>query len=186
MKGFTLIESLVAITIVAVAVAGPLFTANRAIISAQGARLQLTASHLAQEGIEHIRALRDNEYLIAYKDHGADIGGTAWTIFRNEIELACPTAEGCTVDSDPTLTLGTTAGESIRSCGGTCEPLYLTNGVNKIYTRSIVDAEKQPYTRKVQVVRVSDTDERIVSTVTWFFHDIQSSVEISDHVTPWQ
>ncbi|MDE1919730.1 MAG: prepilin-type N-terminal cleavage/methylation domain-containing protein, partial [Patescibacteria group bacterium] len=49
-KGFTLIEAMVAVTIVTLAVAGPLFTAGRAIIAAQISREQLTASYLAQEG----------------------------------------------------------------------------------------------------------------------------------------
>lgn len=187
MKGFTLVETLVAVTIVAVAVAGPLYSANRAIIAAQGARLQLTAAHLSQEGIEHIHALRDTEYLIAYKAHGADVDGTAWTTFRSEIETACGTA--CTVDSDPTLSVGTLSGESIQPCGGTCGPLYLSQGPSsKIYTQSAAGGagEKTIYTRSIQVFRISDTDERIVSTVSWKFHDIPYSVQISNHLTPWQ
>ena len=47
-KGFTIIEALIAVTIITFAVAGPLYTANRAIVAAQGARLQLVASNLAQ------------------------------------------------------------------------------------------------------------------------------------------
>ena len=64
-RGFTLIETMVAVTILTLAVAGPLMTASRAIVAAQSARDQLTASYLAQEGIEYVRAMRDNEYLAA-------------------------------------------------------------------------------------------------------------------------
>ena len=48
--GFTLIEALVAVAILALAVAGPLYAANRALVAAGIARDRLTASYLAQEG----------------------------------------------------------------------------------------------------------------------------------------
>ena len=79
--GFTLIEAMVAITIVTLAVTGPLFTASRAIVAAQMARQKLTASYLAQEGIEYARAMRDNEYLAAYQAGGTNISTAAWTDF---------------------------------------------------------------------------------------------------------
>ena len=79
MKGFTLIETMVAVTILTLAVAGPMMTANRAIVASQIARSELTASYLAQEGIEYIRAMRDNEYLAVH--NGLDASATAWSHF---------------------------------------------------------------------------------------------------------
>ena len=58
-RGFTLIESLVAVAIVAIAVSGPIYAASRAIITAQVVHDQLVASYLAQEGLEYVHRMRD-------------------------------------------------------------------------------------------------------------------------------
>lgn len=70
---------MVAITILTIAVAGPLYAANRAIVAAEISRDQLTASYLAQEGIEYVRSIRDNKYLEVHT--GADASTVAWTNF---------------------------------------------------------------------------------------------------------
>jgi len=57
--GFTLVETLVAIAILAVGVAGPLVIVSQSITVARLARDQLTAINLAQEAIEFIRHKRD-------------------------------------------------------------------------------------------------------------------------------
>src|SRR3989344_7940392 len=80
-RGFTLIETMIAVTILAFAVAGPLYTANRVVVAAQTARSQLTASYLAQEGIEYMRSMRDKEYLSAYQTGGENVSVAAWTRF---------------------------------------------------------------------------------------------------------
>ena len=57
--GFTLIESLVAITILVTAILGPMTIAATGISSAIYARDQETAFFLAQEGLEYVRNVRD-------------------------------------------------------------------------------------------------------------------------------
>ncbi len=61
MKGFTLIESLVAITILMIAIAGPLTVASKAYHAAFEARDQTIAANLAAEGLEYISNLKDND-----------------------------------------------------------------------------------------------------------------------------
>ncbi len=69
--GFTLIETLVAITILLVAIAGPLAIIAKNISYSAYARDQVTASYLAQEAIEVLRRIRDNDAL-------ANPGSTPW------------------------------------------------------------------------------------------------------------
>ncbi|MEA2715549.1 MAG: hypothetical protein QOG91_577 [Candidatus Parcubacteria bacterium] len=59
--GFTLIESLVAITILMIAIAGPLTVASKAYHAALDARDQTIAGNLAAEGLEYINNLKDND-----------------------------------------------------------------------------------------------------------------------------
>jgi len=62
-KGFTLIETLVAVTLLAVAVVAPMTLTTRSLSTAYYARDQITASYLAQEAIEAVRAVRDGNVL---------------------------------------------------------------------------------------------------------------------------
>jgi len=93
MKGFTLVETMVAITILTLAVTGALFTANTALVAASIARDQLTASYLAQESVEYVRWMRDNEYLVAYTSPTHDTTN-AWNNFLSSLgtgTINCPT-----------------------------------------------------------------------------------------------
>ena len=192
MKGFTLIETMIAVTILAFAVAGPLFTASRVVVSAQTARDQLTASYLAQEGIEYVRAMRDNEYLSSYLAGGTSISEAAWVNFLNGGDRASITAcRTTTCTLDPAREMGSGSGFSLQPCSGdSCGPLYLANG---IYTQriDIANSVKTAFTRTIQVVDIPNTpgeypDKRVVSIVSWSFHGIPRSVTVSDHITPWQ
>ena len=70
--GFTLIETLVAITLLSIAVVAPMSLAARSLGSAIYARDQITAFYLAQEAIEALRSIRDAQILtIAQSTGGA-------------------------------------------------------------------------------------------------------------------
>lgn len=69
-NGFTLIETLVAITVLLLVVIGPITVAQKGIRSAYYANEQVTAVFLAQEAIEAIRELRDANALEVYVGSG--------------------------------------------------------------------------------------------------------------------
>lgn len=62
-SGFSIIEALVAISILTVSIAGPMTIAQRGISTANLAKDQITAFFLAQEVIESIRAQRETNIL---------------------------------------------------------------------------------------------------------------------------
>lgn len=59
-KGFTIVETLVAITVLMIAIAGPLVVASRGLVGASLSKNQMVASYLAQESMEAIKNIRDN------------------------------------------------------------------------------------------------------------------------------
>lgn len=65
-SGFTLVETLVAISILLLVIVGPITIAQKGIRNAYFANEQFTAVFLAQEAIESVRQLRDADGLDAY------------------------------------------------------------------------------------------------------------------------
>lgn len=195
-RGFTLIETLVAVSILALSISGPLFTANRAIVAAENARNQLTASHLAQEGIEYVRWMRDNEYLAAYKTDPSTATTASWAGLLTGGSAAsitpCRTSR-CMLDPAQVMGSGTGSMYSLQPCGDAthpaCTPLYLSNN---IYTEQAVGTIT-PFTRTVQVLDIPGTegtplypDKKVISTVSWSYHSTPYTITITDHLTPWQ
>ena len=192
-KGFTLIETLVAIAIVLLSIVGPLIVADRTLVAAQLSRYQLTASYLAQEGVEYVRAMRDDAYLAEYYAPassvapGSTVSATAWNNFLTSTDaysVAQCTAHTCTLD--PTQSMGSALTPCGSGTAASCTPLYLANG---LYTQqsTVTGAQETPYTRTVQVLTTGASyDVQVVSTVTWDFHGVQYSEKTTDQLTAWQ
>lgn len=194
-RGFTLIETMVAIAILTIAVTGPMVVASRAMVAAEIAQDQLTASYLAQEGIEYVRMMRDDEYLAAYQAGGAGVSTNAWNNFLNGSDSASVTScrfTACMLD--PAQPMGSGSGFSLQPCSGSsCTPLYLAP--TGVYTEQSSSGTATPFTRTIEVINIPKTtdppgnpypDKRIISTVSWKFHGTSYSVTITDHLTPWQ
>src|SRR3972149_102217 len=62
-RGFTLIETLVAISLLSIAIVAPMSLTSQSLTAAYYARDQVTAFNLAQEGLEAVRAFRDGQVL---------------------------------------------------------------------------------------------------------------------------
>lgn len=54
-NGFTVVETLVAVTILMISIAGPLTVANKGLLAAVNAKDQMIASYLAQDAMEYVK-----------------------------------------------------------------------------------------------------------------------------------
>lgn len=99
-QGFTLLETLVAVTILIIGVLGPLSLASRGIADGLFAQNQLTASFLAEEALETLKSRRDGNVLSG-NDPFLNLTGFG----GGEIELNGLTGEvktGCEADGGHT------------------------------------------------------------------------------------
>ncbi|MBI2046287.1 MAG: type II secretion system protein [Parcubacteria group bacterium] len=141
-RGFTLIESLVAITILVTAILGPMTIAANGIALATYARDQATAFFLAQEGLEYIRNLRDSNAL----------SRVDWLVGID----AC-LSNSCFVDSPD---------NTISACSGAC-PIVRYDSATGVYGYD-ASWSGTNFTRTITVTQVVPGEEVIVSsTVAW-------------------
>lgn len=149
-RGFTLIETMVAITLLTVAITAPMTLATQSLSTAYYARDQIAAFHLAQEAIESVRHIRDGNVLYN------SLGFT-------------PTHNLLYTNSDPIPTDGTdfaidTGDDSIISCSGGC-PVLKTNGELFGYSSDSGWTDTK-YTRSVKATFVDALNNEIHVEVT--------------------
>lgn len=70
-RGFTLVETIVALALIITAAMGPMTLAARGIFNAKFSKSKLIALNLAQEGAEIIRHMRDNNVLAGFDWRGS-------------------------------------------------------------------------------------------------------------------
>ena len=161
-KGFTLVETLVAIAILLIAVVGPISLMGNSLSQIYIARDQIVAVNLAQEGIEVVRQIRDSNLLLRWiaGTTGAGYVPPASPDFREGITNNPNCGTGCTLEIGllPALTacgVGCT-GQLYRAPGGT-------------FTHSSAGNEKTQFSRIITSteINLNDNEIRVTSTVTW-------------------
>jgi prepilin-type N-terminal cleavage/methylation domain-containing protein len=113
-RGFTLIETLMAVLLLSLAIAGPLTIASNSLQATLTAKDQDTAFYLAQDGMEYVRWVRDTNTLQCYANN--DCTPSSWLLGLNGTNAGwstgSPTIDGsngdcvsstgaqhCTIDS---------------------------------------------------------------------------------------
>ncbi len=158
MKGFTLIETLVAVTVLTLAVAGPFNALRGALVNSYIARDQLVATSLAQEGIEYVRSVRDANYLAT----------ATWLTGLN----ACQPGP-CVVDT------------ALNTISGTVAPLYIST--SGLYSQANSSGAKVSiYTRTVTITPLAGgTEAKVSVTVSWVTRGTTYSTTVSENIRDW-
>lgn len=134
-KGFTIVEALVAISILVIVISGGFVAVSNSLRNATLSKEQITAFFLAQEGMEAVRYQRDSNGLNS---------GSAWNEGLTTTGAPCLAPRVCYVDAttlpDPTFVF----------CGndwGTC-PVIENNSSNHLYNYS---GDPTPFRREVRI-----------------------------------
>ncbi|MES2953591.1 MAG: prepilin-type N-terminal cleavage/methylation domain-containing protein [Patescibacteria group bacterium] len=160
--GFTLVETLVALTILLIGVVGPLSVAARNVSNSVYIQNSATATFLAQEGVEAIRNLRDNDLL------NSSVPGGRWPTssptFSSCVTLAgAPSTAVCTVDS---------VNRTVATCGSSCTPLARSTSAGLFYQTGCPPGDCSPtvFTRTFTLKQVSSAADHelwLTVTVSW-------------------
>jgi prepilin-type N-terminal cleavage/methylation domain-containing protein len=163
-KGFSLVETLVAITILLTAIGAPMTIAQRSYSDSRIAKNRAVAIFLAQEAIEYVRNVRDTN----------NIQSLYWL---ENLNPECSLPNGCTIDS-------TTVFPTVSPCPGDCPVLRFDNingyyGYNPLYDETI-------FVRKVIISEVvALTEASIVVEISWDDGRITSSYRVTENLLDW-
>ena len=167
-KGFTIVESLVAITILVAAVIGTSSAIQTGISSYIMSKEQITAFYLAQEGFEQIKNIRDQN----------NLEGRFWLagLAEHPEYDPCTFGEKCMVSPVESTTA--------TRCAGSCPVLRQDPdegffGYNSDWTPTI-------YRREIELESVNQYEIAATVTVTWSKGLINRSFKARENILNWQ
>lgn len=161
-RGFSLIEVVVSATIFIVAMFGVTALISLNIANAALLRNRLIAANLAQEGIEIVRNIRDNNFLApddppVLWDQNLDEGD--WRVDYASQNLTV-------LETNP--------------------PLYFHSG-SGLYDYSSVDGTLSVFSRRINIEKINDNEIRAKSIVTWRERNKDMApLEVEDHLFNWK
>ena len=160
-KGFTLIETFVAITILLIAMTGPLYLVTKGLATSKMAKGQITSMYLAQEAIEYIRNIRDGNIL----------NGVGWLSSLNDC-----IGQKCKIDSPA---------RQISSCSsGTCVNLKY-NSTSHLY--GYTSGENSRFKREIEITEISSNKEfEIIVNMFWSDGPNTRQFTVKERLMNWQ
>lgn len=164
-RGFTLVEALVAITVLTLALGGPMALATKSIKDSLASRNKVTAFYLAQEVLEYVRNVRDSNFLYQICNSQASPPPSCVTSLVSWLDGLnnCFGSNGCYVG---VVDNGIPASCSIGGC-----PVMKFTGTNYTYNGST----NSIFTRTMRITNptggsldpATENEAKITVTVTW-------------------
>ncbi len=169
-NGFTLIEALVAISILIIGILNGFILVTRALYNVAVIQDRLTASFLAQEGIELVRNIRDTNFIKILQG-----GSVSW---RQGL-LDSSSGRCYIIDNN----LGTRQGIELKetNCDNSSPLKY--DSINKIFTYQ--SGNDSVFHREIKIETISPNEIRILCTVKWRSKNMNFSLTVEDHLFNW-
>jgi prepilin-type N-terminal cleavage/methylation domain-containing protein len=173
--GFTLIETLVAISILLVSVVTPLVGVSQSITASILARDEITAFYLAQDAIEYIRNIRDSNTIAMRTDPNVE-----WD--DNLLGVSCTTTAPCVIN--------TVDDTGITPHGGSNSNHYLKydedDGVYVPLALTESPADASPFWRTVIIEGLDDHEIKVRVVVGWKSQSGEKTFEAEENLFNWQ
>ena len=190
-RGFTLIETLIAIFILTLTVGGMLQLAASGFYSVRYARNQLVADSLLQESLEYFHNSRDTsvqngvDWQSWVSSFNVDSSGNQ---VQGSAGQGCFSSNGCTVDPYATS-------PRIKACSSNCEGIifYSSNDLygyrNSTYPsqngQTLTNATATTYVRTITLQQLSPDQVSVTARVQWLNGQAQKSTTQSILLTRW-
>jgi len=158
-SGFTLLETLAAVSVLTMAVTGPLSLAYFSIRSASVSQNQFTAFFLAQEAIEYVKNKRDINAILE----------TDWLSGMTN----CRSGNGCVVD---------VPNNNIQTCSSIC-PKLKYNAASGFYNQQT--GTDTIFTRKISFEQLSSYEEKISVIISWQDRIGAKSFTLEENIFNW-
>ena len=161
-RGFTLIETLVAISILLVSISAPMTIASKGLASSYFARDQITGFYLAQDAVEYIRNTRDNNFLSGsgWLNGFPDTSGALFTVDTTDGVMALCPIEGC-----PTLDFNSSTG---------------------FYSHNDLNGDASIFSRAVSIQAINANEIIISVTISWSTGTFSRSFSVKENILNWQ
>ncbi len=168
--GFTLLETLVAISIFTMSVLTLLVILGQGIASTSFSKNKIIATYLAQGGVERVRNIRDS-YMLS--DPSSAQAG--WTSFVQGLDTwGC--SLGCYVDESFDIAFCN------DGVGGKCLPIKYDSNTG-VY--GYVDGVDSGFVLKLTSETVNANEQKIHGIVTWNSNGQTQQVDFSDNLFNW-
>jgi Tfp pilus assembly protein PilV len=142
-QGFSFVEVMVSVFVLTIGIIAVISLFSSQLAQLFNSRSQVTAGLLAQEGLEVVRNIRDNN----------------WASGKDAFEVNLPTASisNCAIDMR-------TTNLAAANCGNTLKQLYYSSGY---YVRSGSGGELTKFSRKIDISYPNVTSMKAISMVIW-------------------
>jgi prepilin-type N-terminal cleavage/methylation domain-containing protein len=135
-KGFTLIETMAAVLLLSIALAGPMTIAQKGLSTALISKDQNTAFNLAQDAIEYVRFARDTNCLVATAATPGNCPAASWLTGTVNLGSASGGFDCISADNSKTCSIDSAAnaGANCSSVGAMCVTPINFDATNNKYT----------------------------------------------------
>ena len=167
-KAFTLIEVLIAISILTIGILSGFILITKVLYSTTVIQDRLTASFLAQEGVELVRQVRDSNFLKIMNGESIE--------WKDALADGSYIIESKAGNQQPITLVSVDPGEAPNF-------LYDNDSDSKIYNYTI--GEPTTFNREIRITSINDDEIRVESIIKWKSKNIDFDLIVEDHLFNW-
>ncbi len=172
-KGFTVLESIVAIFILSLSISGVFTSVQQSLSQSVIVKDEIKAYYLAQEAVEIIRNKRDINQI----DKINNLATTNWLAGISELSTdPCSFGKICRADVVPF---------SLQRCGDAWDSCSNINYDSNLSLYTYNSGSETNFKREIQIESVSSTEVSVTVRVSWRKGLINREFKIKTHLFNW-